>query len=360
MEEMIRITATKSVIKRLTASLSSNKTSQNVRNIAKLQTVIAAASGFCCNEIAAVIGYSVETIRDWIGDFLLHGLKFLQVKKPTGRPPKLSAKQKEKLKQMIIDGPEKSGFDGGCWRTPMIQHLIEKTFHAKFSVKYLSEFLDKMGLSYQKAKFVSDHKDPIKREVWLRETWPIIMKIASKKNSQILFGDEASFPQWGSLSYTWAPRGQQPVVKTSGCRKGHKVFGLIDYKSGCFYSKAIEGKFNSQSYAEFLLEVLNKSKGHLILIQDGARYHTSKDMKEFFKAHEDRLTVFQLPSYSPDYNPIEKLWKKIKQKGVHLVYFPDFDSLKSKVNKMLSVFADAEKEVLDLFGFYDELTIGVR
>jgi transposase len=357
---MIRVTATKSVIKKLKASLNSNKGNKNIRNIAKLQAVIAAAGGFYCNEIAEVVGYSVETIREWIGEFLLHGLGFLKFKKPTGRPPKLSSEQKKKLKQMIIDGPENSGYDGGCWRTPMIQHLIQKTFHTKFSVKYLSEFLDQIGLSYQKAKFVSDHKDPIKRKEWLMETWPKIMKIANKKGSQILFGDEAAFPQWGSLSYTWAPRGQQPVVKTSGCRKGHKVFGLIDYKSGCFYSKAIEGKFNSQSYAEFLLEVLGKSKGHLILIQDGARYHTSKDMKEFFKKHEDRITVFQLPSYSPDYNPIEKLWKKIKQKGVHLVYFPDFDSLKNKVNKMLGVFADAAKEVLALFGFYDELTIGVR
>src|ERR1017187_2694493 len=103
-----------------------------------------------------------------------------------------------------------------------------------------------------------------------------------------------------------------------------------------------------------------KASGHIILIQDGARYHTSKDVNEFFSAHSKRLSVFQLPSYSPDYNPIEKLWKKIKQKGVHLVYFPDFDTLKKKVNKMLSVFADAPSEVLSLFGFYDELTIGAR
>jgi hypothetical protein len=70
-----------------------------------------------------------------------------------------------------------------------------------------------------------------------------------------LFGDEASFAQWGSLSYTWAPQGQQPEVPTSGKRKAYKVFGLIDYFSGRFFYKAHTGRFNSDSYAAFLLAV---------------------------------------------------------------------------------------------------------
>jgi len=356
----MKINAKKSVLKNLKNLLKINKTNKNIRNVSKLQAIIAVIHGHDCASIAEVIGFSLNTIREWVSEFLLCGIDFLKIKKPNGRPSKLSKEQKEILKKMITDGPEKMGFDGGCWRTPMIQHMIKEKFNVNFSVKYLSDFLNQIGLSYQKAKFASDHKDPIKRAEWLNETWPKIIELSKLKKSQILFGDEASFPQWGSLSYTWAPCGQQPVVKTSGRRKGHKVFGLIDYISGAFYSKAIEGKFNSISYSEFLKEILEKTSEHVILIQDGARYHTSKDMKEFFKIHSERITVFQLPSYSPDYNPIEKIWKKIKQKGVHLVYFPDFASLQKKVNKMLNIFSDATSEVLAICGFYDELTIGLR
>ena len=43
----------------------------------------------------------------------------------------------------------------------------------------------------------------------------------------LLFGDEASFTQWGSLGYTWAPSGQQPVVRTTGRRKAYR--GAINY-----------------------------------------------------------------------------------------------------------------------------------
>ena len=44
----------------------------------------------------------------------------------------------------------------------------------------------------------------------------------------MLFADEASCAQWGSRSDTWSRRGQQPEVKTSGTRKGYKVFGAME------------------------------------------------------------------------------------------------------------------------------------
>ena len=78
-------------------------------------------------------------------------------------------------------------------------------------------------------------------------------------------------------------------------------------------------------------------------------------MRKFFTKHSDCITVYQLPSYSPDYNPIEKLWKKVKEKDIHLHYFPTFDSLKYKVEEALIRFRNMKDEILALFGFYDNL-----
>ena len=110
----------------------------------------------------------------------------------------------------------------------------------------------------------------------------------------------------------------------------------------------------SETYADYLKEVLRKTRKHIVLVQDGARYHTSAAMSRFFEENKKRLTVFNLPSYSPDYNPIEKLWKKVKEKGTHLHYFPTFDALKEKVEEALVLFDNAKHEVLSLFGLYQE------
>ncbi len=98
------------------------------------------------------------------------------------------------------------------------------------------------------------------------------------------------------------------------------MFGLIDYFTGRFFYQSHEGHLNSESYAAFLHQVLSQTRKRILLIQDRARYHTSAAMQAFFEQHKDRLTVFDLPSYSPDYNPIEKLWKKSKEWGTHLHY----------------------------------------
>ncbi len=157
------------------------------------------------------------------------------------------------------------------------------------------------------------------------------------------------------MNYTWSKKGKTPIVKTSGVIKGYKVFGLIEYFTGKFFYQTQEESLHSDAYIHFLKRVLEKTNKHLHLIQDGSSYHTSKKTKEFFKDHSNRITVYQLPSYSPDYNPIAMLWKKIKVKGVHMHYFPTFDSLKNKVLSMLDVFQKECQEILSLFGFYEKL-----
>ena len=57
------------------------------------------------------------------------------------------------------------------------------------------------------------------------------------------------------------------MVKTSGKRKGYKVFGLIDYFTGRFFYQGHEGRLNSESYSAFLTRVLEQTTQHIILIQ---------------------------------------------------------------------------------------------
>ena len=105
----------------------------------------------------------------------------------------------------------------------------------------------------------------------------------------------------------------------------------------------------------FLTRVLKQTTQYIILIQDGAKYHTSAETKAFFIQQAARLQVCQLPTYSPDYNPIEKLWKKMKQQDTHLHYFPTFEALTDKVEQALLKFANISEEILALCSLPTEL-----
>ena len=187
----------------------------------------------------------------------------------------------------------------------------------------------------------------------------MIVEQAKRQAAYLLFSDEASFAQWGSLGYTWAPIGQQPLIKTCGKRKGYKVFGLIDYLSGQLFYQGQTERFTAESYCGFLASVLAATRGPIVLIQDGARYHTAAKTQAFIAEHGQRLTVYQLPSYSPDYNPIEHLWRNVKRAKTHNRYFPTFESLIEAVEEGLTQFQACPSSVKQLIGAYLDQAIGL-
>ena len=328
--------------------------SGSLKLVKRIHALLALAQGQNVSEVAEMLSLGEQTVRDYRNQYLFQGMASLVYKAPPGRPSKLTKTQRQQLAEWIKASPQGSGYTSGCWNTPMIQDLIQHHFGVVYHPHYIATLLKNMGFSYQKARFVSDHLSQAKRLAWRQTRWPKILCQAKQRKALLLFGDEASFAQWGSLSYTWAPKGQQPEVPTSGKRKAYKVFGLIDYFSGRFFYKAHAGRFNSESYAAFLLGVLSQTTQPVVVIQDGARYHTSKAMRAFFVTHADRLTIEQLPAYSPDFNPIEHLWKKVKKEATHLKHFPEFTNLQQEVDRALLHFAQTPREITVLMARYCE------
>jgi len=299
-------------------------------------------------------GLSPSCLYAWQKAFVLRGMESLVYHHGGGRRPKLTARQKKRLVELIEAGPLVVGLETACWHAVLLRVLIWREFGVLYNRHYVCTLLHNLGFSFQKARLMSDHLDAAKRLAWLQDKWPAIVRVAKRCKGLILFEDEASFAQWGSLSYTWSRRGHQPEVPTSGKRKGYKVFGAIEYFSGRVFSQGIEGRFNSESYQGFLQMIMAQTSEHLFLIHDGARYHTSASTKAFLAAHSDRITEHPLPSYSPDYNPIEYLWKKTKQRATHNKYFKEFVELTVSVEKALAYFATHPDTVLGLFGRYCE------
>ena len=328
----------------------------DLREVNRCKAVLSVLAMCDSETVSRILRVCRESIRIWLNKFILKGVEGLKSAKPTGRPSKLTKKEKTELKRLISRGTKYAGFPGACRRSPMVREMILQRFGVPYSAAYIAQLLKNLGYSFRKAGFVAGRKDAEPRRKWLEETWPEIARLAKKKKSQILFGDEASFPQWGSLTRTWSKRGRQRESKTSGIRKGYKVLGFIDYFTGRFFSMGHEGRLNSEVCERFIRGILSRTRKHTILIQDGASYHTGKAMKLFFEKRSKRLAVYQLPSYSPDYNPIEKLWKKIKEKEIHLHYFPTFDPLKKKVNEALLHFGDMKEQILSLFVKYQKLS----
>ena len=412
------ITFSKPLIEKLRGCLPLALKLKNTQAYRLASALLWYAAGYGINEITKLLAVSAKTVFNWLLKFISGGIKWVMGKhyQGRGRKEKLTKAQQKQLHDMIAEGPEAHGFSSGIWNSAMVAELILLNFSVGYNLNYLPSLLKKLGLSYQKAHFISDRQDEEKyeqaRKVWLEESLPALIKKAKEEKAVVLFGDEVSFAMWGSLARTWAPIGQQPTVKTRGMRKGLKMFGTIELGGGSFqyrqllayslqpkslrllkeaklptellallktlkgelyatefdfltalkvivdeksmttYQELIlkhtetAGKFNGLSYIEFLEQLLAHYDGKIFLVEDGAPYHHSKIVNELKVLHADRLTITPLPAYSPDYNPIEKLWKNTKRDATHLKYFKTFEDLHDSVVKTFkSYMQDASKVI---------------
>jgi len=348
----IRICFCRPTVKRLTETWQRALRRGERRVVQRATALLLLAEQVPVGRVAARVGAGMATVYGWLRAFLHRQFASLVYRTSPGRPAKLTPTQKRCLHARVSAGPEAAGYATGCWNSALVQDLIQREFGVLYSIQYVAELLTNLGFSYQKARFVSDHLDEARRAHWRGVTWPAMLQAARQQGALLLFGDEASFAQWGSLGYTWALRGQQPLVRTTGRRKGYKVFGLLDYFSGRLFWHGHEGRFTAESYCAFLATVLAATTQPLVLVQDGARYHTAQEAQAFFAAHADRLTVHQLPAYSPDYNPIEHLWRNIKRRNTHNRYFPTFTDLTTAVEAARTHFQAHPAAVKQLMGTY--------
>ena len=97
----------------------------------------------------------------------------------------------------------------------------------------------------------------------------------------------------------------------------------------------------------------------MIVIEHGARYDTAAATQAFVAQPAARLSLYQLPSSSPDYNPIEHLWRNVKRAKTHNRYFATFEALTQAVEQGLSYFQQHATEVKQLMGTYLDQALGL-
>ena len=290
-------------------------------------------------------GLSPSGLSDWQKALLLRGLDRLVSQHGGGRPETWTPRQKKRLVALSEAGPLVGGCATAWWNAVRIRVLIWREFGGRSHRHDVSTLRHHLGFSLHKARWVSDQLDTAKRLAWLHDTWPAIVRAATRRGGLILCADEASLAPWGSLSSPWARRGQQPEGPTSGQRKGDKVVGAMASCSGRRCSQGLEGRCNAEQSHVCLRRIMAQTPEHLLGIHDGARDHPSASPQAFLAAQSARITAEPLPSYAPDDHPMAYLWQKTKQRATHTKYCKEFAALTISVEQALAYFATHPEEV---------------
>lgn len=143
--------------------------------------------------------------------------------------------------------------------------------------------------------------------------------------------DEVHFQQHGSRCRMGVPpEVDAPVCLHAPTRKSISFFGAVRLADGKLVMSRPEGMFDAQTCWQFLrkLERMTRSTGRkAVVISDNARYHHATLHEAWRQDVADHFALHFLPPYSPELNPIERVWKLIRRTCLHNRYFPDLNDV---------------------------------
>ena len=156
-----------------------------------------------------------------------------------------------------------------------------------------------------------------------------------------MFEDEFSLSNTATLSSTWAPIGQQPKVSCKQrARERVTGFGSINPISGQL-TVSFEEKGNYFSFKKHLKKLLRcyADKKKILLYVDNVRFHHANLLKNFLE-NNPKLEIRYLPAYSPDLNPVERVWWYMRRRITHNRYL---SSIKERIAKFWQLFSQMIK-----------------
>jgi len=132
--------------------------------------------GFTITEVARRVGSSHSSVILWRDMVRRRGIESLKAKPASGRPPKLTRRQLNKIPKLLLKGALEWGYSTDLWTTTRIAQVIEREFHIKFHRAHVGRLLARLNWSCQKPERRAVERDPKAIAKWKRHRWPAIKK----------------------------------------------------------------------------------------------------------------------------------------------------------------------------------------
>ena len=215
-----------------------------------------------------------------------------------------------------------------------IVSFIKDTWNIEFTVSGLHKWLHRHGFSYKKPKGRPYKVDPEKQAEFIQEYEAL--KASSGLDEPILFMDSVHPTQATKISYGWIRKGKEKEVNTTASRTRLNIIGAIqlEHLSGTIteHYQTINGDSIIHFMNKLREQFSDNKKIHLIVDQAG--YHKAQSVKD--EAEKLNINLVYLPAYSPNLNPIERLWKVMNEKVRNNKFFKSAKDFKDEINWFLN------------------------
>jgi len=285
--------------------------------------------------MARLVGRHLQTLIRWVHRYNAAGPHALVFEHTGGVPPFFDAVTAQALDDLIRDSvaaaaapamqraPETGRIVPSeelaqhtappRWTLKRLVAWIETRFERRVSRETLRQALKRLGFSWKKAKALLNRATTAAREAFVTQLQALLKRTLGPEPPLVIYIDEAHIHQEADLGYGWAPIGERLWVgsHTPGLSAKMSFYGVYFYNAG-----QVKIWDFPCANTEHTLTVLHRLREQeptrkIILLWDGASYHRAGAVIDLAQALS--ITLQPLPSYSPDFMPVEALWRWLRE-----------------------------------------------
>lgn len=291
----------------------------------RIKAVLLRDEGWTYEQIAHVLLLTKEAIRQHIDDYEeLHKLKPAN----GGSEQKLSTEQSQHLEEHLRTQTYLYAKD--------IIAYIKSIWDVTYTVSGLTNWLHRHDFSYKKPALVPGKANKEQQQKWLEEYQKLRQGLPADET--ICFMDGVHPTHNVQPACGWIKKGVRKEIPANSGRARINLSGaidVVDHKVLIQENPMLNASATISFFEKVEKAYPEKKKVHLFC--DNARYYRNKAVTEYLKI--SRIQLHFLPPYSPNLNPIERLWKWMKERVIYNTYYQDFEDFK-----------------LAIFGFFSTLS----
>ena len=280
----------------------------------RIKAVLLRDKGWSYQQIADALLLSDDAVRKHIDDFVT-----ARKLKPEngGSKGRLSSYQSELLQKHLEENT--------YLHVKSIVRYVELKWGISYTVAGLTHWLKRHGFAYKKPKLVPGKADQERQEKWIEEYEDFKKNLP--ENETICFIDGVHPTHNVQLAYGWIRKGVEKQIPANTGRSRINLTGALDILSHEVVVQE-DHTLNADATIRFFkrLEASQPDKAQIHVFCDNAPYYRNKEVTKYLKTSSVKLHF--LPPYSPNLNPIERLWKWMKEVVVYNTYYQEFEDFR--------------------------------
>jgi len=287
------------------------------------------------SSVADLTKLAASTVRKLISLFNARGIDGIVTKPRPGRSRKVSKEEFSEMAVPLIESPEKNGFS----YMSVIRLHGHLTQQMQYEVSYRSvlRYVHAAGFSLKVPRRVNPEQDQELRAQFVQR----LAEEIKREDTELWFSDEAGVEGDPRTGRAWFKKGSKPTVPYDGCHLRQSIIGAVQPQSGALEALAVPYTDTAvfQIFVDQLAVRTKSNNKRTVLVLDNASWHHASQI------NWHHIIPMYLPPYSPDLNPIERVWLVVKNRFFTNWYTRDPEKLLTRVCEALKSLIESPTEV---------------